>query len=85
MCLSNDGVEDTAHFMLLCHEYATHRSHLLDRVYIISVSYGVDIYDISEDDLLFLLLYGNEDFSDLSNKQILVASIEYIKATNRLT
>lgn len=52
----------------------THTSRFLDRVYNISVSYGVDIYDISENDLFFLLHYEKENFNKFLNKQILVAS-----------
>ena len=84
MCLSNDGVEDTAHFLLLCHEYTTHRTVFLDRVNRISASCGVDINSLCEDELLNVILYGSENFPDISNKDILLATIEYVTATNRL-
>ena len=43
LCLINDGIEDTEHFLLLCHAYDIHRRDLLDSV---------------NRELLQILLYG---------------------------
>ena len=42
MCLSNDGIESTIHLMLLCQEYAIHRTVLVGKITPICASYGVD-------------------------------------------
>ncbi len=83
MCLTNDGIETTTHFMLLCQEYAIHRTVLLDRVTSICASHGVNCNMLNDVELLTLLLYGNDRFSESSNKNILLATITYINTTNR--
>ena len=83
MCLSNDGIETTIHFMLLCQEYAIHRTVLLGKVTPNCASYGVDCSMLNDQELLALLLYGNDTFNETSNKSILLATIFYIKSTNR--
>ena len=83
ICLANDGIETTTHFMLLCHEYAIHRTALLDRVTSICASHGVDCNMLNDSELLTLLLYGNDCFSETSNMNILFATIFYINSTNR--
>ena len=54
MCLSNDGIETTIHFMLLCQEYAVHRTMLLAKVTPICASYGVDCNGLNDQELLAL-------------------------------
>ena len=83
MCLTNDGIETTTHFMLLCQEYAIRRTVLLDRVTSICASHGVNCNMLNDVELLTLLLYGNDSFSETSNKNILLATIFYINSTNR--
>ena len=83
MCLSNDGIENTVHFMLLCQEYTVHRAVLLGKVTPICASYGVDCNTFDNEELLRLLLYGNDAFNESSNKDILSATILYINSTNR--
>ena len=83
MCLSNDGIETTIHFMLLCQEYTVHRTVLLGKVTTICASYGVDCSGLNDQELFALLLYGNDAFNETSNKSILLATIFYINSTNR--
>ena len=83
MCLSNDGIETTVHFMLLCQEYTIHRTVLLGKITPICASYGVDCSVLNDQELLALLLYGNDAFNEISNKSILLATIFYISSTNR--
>ena len=71
MRLSNDGIESTIHFMLLCQEYTVHRTVLLGKVIPIRASYGVDCSGLNDQELLTLLLYGNDAFNETSNKSIL--------------
>ena len=83
MCLSNDGIETTTHFLLLCLEYAAQRTVLLGRISPICASYGVDCSMLNDQELLNLLLHGNDAFNEKSNKSILLATISYINSTNR--
>ena len=68
--------------MLLCQEYATHRTMLLGKSTPICASYGVDCSTLNDQELLALLLYGNDAFNETSNKCILLATIFYINSTS---
>ena len=59
MCLSNDGIE-VSQFMLLCQEYTIHRTVLLGTITPICASYGFDSSMLNDQELLALLLYGND-------------------------
>ena len=83
MCLSNDGIETTIHFMLLCQEYTVHRTVLLGKVTSICASHGGDCSGLNDQELLTFLLYGNDAFNEISNKSILLATIFCINSTNR--
>ena len=65
MCLSNDGIENTVHYMLLCQEYTVHRAALLGKVTPICASYGVDCNTFDNEEPLRLLLYGNDALMNL--------------------
>ena len=54
MCLFNDGLEDAAHFLLLCHEHSTHSGTVFDKVSDRSLLYDVIIF--------FHILNKNESF-----------------------
>ena len=83
MYLFNDGIEDTAHFLLLYHEHSTKRGPFLDKASDISLFYDLNIYSLNENDLLLLLRYGNTKFGEISDKHKLLETIKYITATNR--
>ena len=83
MCLSNDCIENTIHYMLLCQEYTVHRTVLLGKVAPICASYGVDCDTVNNEELLVLLLYGNNAFNYSSNKDILSSAFFYINSTSR--
>ena len=84
MCLSENGIETTIHFMLLCQEYAIHRTVLFGKVAPICASYGVYCNMLNDEELLALILYDNDAFNTISNESILSATIFYINSTNRL-
>ena len=83
MRMSNEGIENTIHYMLLCQEYTVHRTVLLGKLVPICASYGVDCKRLSSDGLLLLLLYDNNAFNESSNKNILSATVFYINSTNK--
>ena len=64
MCLSNDGIENTVCYTLLCQEYTVHRPALLCKVTPICASYGVDCNTLDNEELLVLLLYGNDALNE---------------------
>ena len=81
MCPSNDGVEDTEHFLLHCHSYDAYRTDLLDSVN--STLQPYDLPNLSNALMLKLILYGDERLSVDSNSEILKATLRYIYATQR--
>ena len=60
MCPTNDGIEDTEHFLLLCPCFDVQRRALLARIYALIRPLGY--VNLANEALLQLLLYGNKDF-----------------------
>ena len=81
MCSINDGIEDTEHFLLLCHSYEVQRQDLLDTINPILEPQGLS--NLSNKALLKILLYGDERLPLESNTMVLEAAIKYIYATER--
>ena len=81
MCLANDGIENTEHFLLLCHSFDNKRRSLPAGVNEIFKAVG-NIVGLNES-LLQILLYGDKNLSDDANKQILDLTIKYILETKR--
>ena len=77
-CLCKQGIEDTRHFLLLCPFYVTHRENLLNCVTGILNKNGKHLNNDHS-----ILLYGHVDFNLTDNRSILMATIEFIKNTNR--
>ena len=83
MCPTNDGIEDTEHFLLLCPSFDTQRRDLLAGVSELLQPLA-QIDSLSRNVLLQLLLYGDKDFPDDVNKIILQLTIDFIHKTGRL-
>ena len=81
MCLSNDGVENTEHFMLLCQEFNQQRTLLLGKVSDVLSEIEINISDLSQSALLNILLYGDPRLNCTLNRRIISATLEYILAT----
>ena len=62
MCPTNDGIEDTEHFLLLCPCFDVHRRDLLAGIFALLRPLGY--VGLANDFLLQLLLYGDKDFPD---------------------
>ena len=75
----NDGVKDTEQYFLLCHTYGANICYLFNRVNAILLPYG--LINLSNEELLKIILYGHEQLSFDSNAKILTAILEYIKAS----
>ena len=81
MCPTNDGIEDTEHFLLLCPCFDVHRRALLAGIFALLRPLGY--VDLANDILLQLLLYGDKDFSDSVNRHILELTLKFIHKTGR--
>ena len=81
MCISNDGIEDTEHFFLLCPSFDIQRRDLLAGVLALVRPYGLS--NPSNEVLTQLLMYGNKDFPDEINRNILESTLRFIHETGR--
>ena len=81
ICVCKKGVEDLQHYLFRCQFYAAHRAKLAATVINILSLKNLNTLSNSE----HLYLYGNESLSFSENKNIILATIEYVKNTNRFT
>ena len=77
-CLCKNGVEDTHHFLLCCPFYTTHRNVLLARVETILQNNELNVTSFVQ-----LLLYGHPSLDKSDNRDILLATLDFIDKTNR--
>ena len=82
MCPSNDGIEDTQHFLLLCPSFSVQRTDPLAGIYTLVRPYGYA--NLANDVLLQILLYGDKNFPNNLNSSILELTIRFIHSTGRL-
>ena len=78
ICVCNNGVEDCDHYFFHCPFYITHRANLRAKVSSI----------LSRNDLVLnmsrnLLLYGHDSLPFQDNRDILLATLEFIVKSNR--
>ena len=81
MCPSNDGIEDTEHFLLLCPSFDLQRQDLLAGVLAILRPFGLD--NLSNKVLTQYLLYGNKDLHIDLNRKILELTLAFIHNAGR--
>ena len=82
MCPTSDGIEDTVHFLLLCPSFdVQHQDLLAENVDLLRPF--LQITDTSNDVLVQLLLYGDQDLSYDLNRKILELTLRYIRETGR--
>ena len=70
MCPTNDGIEDTEHFLLLCPSFDIQRQDLLAGVLELLQPF-VQIDTLLNNVLVQYLLYGNKELSNDINRNIL--------------
>ena len=78
---SNDGVEDTEHYLLLCQSYEEPRRELLNGFNAILPPH--EISNLSNELLVELFLYGNDRLPSDVNKRLIEATLKFIHATKR--
>ena len=71
--------ESTDHFFLSCQNYVSFRTAIMNEF----SSINPGIISLRPSALLEVILYGDKMLSDNSNQQILTATINYIKNTQR--
>ena len=81
MCPVNDGIEDTEHFLLLCHSFKENRRNLLAGVSDILKAHGKS--QGLNDNVLQILLYGDKKLLLEANNLILNLTIKYLLETER--
>ena len=69
MCPTNDGVDDTAHFLLLCLSFVVQRQNLLAEILPLLRPFGYA--NPSNEVLMQLLLYGDENLPNDVNRHML--------------
>ena len=79
MCSCTLHPETTTHFLLHCQNYSIIRQTLMSDLQMIDSS----IILLNDTNFVNLLLFGNSSFNDLTNRNILIASIKYIKSSLR--
>ena len=83
MCPTNDGIEDTEHFLLLCPSFDIQRQDLLAGVSELLRPF-VQIDTLPNNVLVQYILYGNEELSNDVNRNILEHTLDFIHKTGRL-
>ena len=78
---ASDGIEDTEHFLLLCPSFDTQRRDLLAGVLALVRPFGLN--NPSNEVLTQPLMYGNRDFPDEINRNILEFTLQLIHETGR--
>ena len=80
MCPTNDGIEDTEHFLLLCPSFDIQRQDLLAGVSELLRPF-VQIETLPNNVLVQYLLYGNEELPNDVNRTILEHTLNFIHTT----
>ena len=81
LCRCGIGTEDTNHFLFECPFFAIQRAALAAKVITILTRNNLNHLGNAED----IYLYGNDSIIDIDNKNILLATITYIKDTKRFS
>ena len=82
MCPTNDGVEDTEHFLLLCPSFAVQRQSLLAQILPLLRPLGYAKF--SNEVLAQILLYDDENLPNDVDRNILELTLKFIQETGRL-
>ena len=82
LCPSNDGIEDTEHYLLLCRSYAGFRYGLLASLAAILQLYSLSSPS-SNQELAKVTLHGDDRLPIDLNKKLLEAILKFVHATER--
>jgi hypothetical protein len=80
MCNSHDGVEDSEHFLLHCQQFNTLRVDLFQKL---TQLLNRNANTLNNTVLHNILIYGDKDLSNATNKKILLLTIDFIRRSTR--
>ena len=83
MCLKNDGTEDTEHFLLQCHAYSEQSLDIIGAINEVLQLHNVS--NLSNQALVRTILYGDERFTYNQGRQILEATVRFIRTSERFS
>ena len=81
ICLCNNGIEDTNHFLFLCPFFAIHRATLASNVIQILQKYNLNHLGNQS----HLYIYGHPIINLADNRIIILSTIKYIKESRRFS
>ena len=81
ICRCNQGIEDTKHFLFSCPDYATPRATLAASV--LNILQKNNLNYLGNQSQLYL--YGHPSIIFTDNRKIILATIKYIKSTQRFS
>ena len=81
MCPTNDGIEDTEQFLLLCPSFAVPHRYLLAGVFALLRPFRYA--NLQNNVLIQILLYGDQNFPNELNKNILLLTLQFIYKSGR--
>ena len=70
---------NTYHFFMRCQNFSNQRNVLFDEL----ISNNLKILKMSENEMVWVLLFGNKSFSKYMNFRIITSSIRFIKDSKR--
>ena len=79
ICNCSEDIETTSHYLLHCPDYFHERKTILNTVSCIVPN----IFNLNNDQLTEILLYGKEELDYINNTSILDATINYLIKTKR--
>ena len=79
LCSCSLEIESTSHFFLRCQNFITPRTNLMNEL----CKLDSNILNLDEISLTKLLLYGDSKYENNVNKNILLASINFILSSKR--
>ena len=81
MCPTNDGIEYTEHFLLLCPSFVELHKDLLAGVFALLRPFGYT--DLQNHFLMQILFYCYKSFSDEINREIILLTLQRIHKSGR--
>ena len=83
MCLINDGIEDIEHFLLKCHAYSEERRDFLGAIIVLLQFHNIS--NLPNQALVRSTLYSDEIFTYNQNRQIVEATVRFIRKSERFS
>ena len=81
LCSCSLDIEDTLHYLLHCHHFAQHRTDLMNSVIFVYENFD----SLSDNNKKDVLLFGDPNSDENTNKFILEATLLYIRRTERFS